>query len=314
MRSEVSPFASSVVPKPITALALLNDRAKRRGTRLTMIRPCEESQTTPDFEVGLGISEIAGSAGCGKTQIALSLCVTCACTPLKTSASPLGKAMFLALGEGATQRVIAKRLFQMVKARNDNNTVNLHGQSVNSVLGRILTRTIRNQDEFEDFFFQELPSVLQKDRDIAFVAVDNIASLFRAPDGKHSLGIAERSYLLFRVAAHLRRLSEHHLVPFLIINQVTADFSSTNCNSVIPAMGLSWANCVNDSFLLSRSETTQNSGLSYGNDKAGSFPTVSKFQRTIRCRFSPSRRPVEASFTIDVAGVNGVGSTEHTTT
>jgi hypothetical protein len=89
-----------------------------------MIRTCFESKTTNNFEVGLGISEIAGTAGCGKTQVALSLCVTCACSPLKTPDSILGKAMFLSLGEGTTQRMIAKRLFQLVKARKEDNTAN----------------------------------------------------------------------------------------------------------------------------------------------------------------------------------------------
>lgn len=313
MSSNAHPDATSMIPQPRTALALLNGGAKRR-TRLTMIRTCFESKTTNNFEVGLGISEIAGTAGCGKTQVALSLCVTCACSPLKTPDSILGKAMFLSLGEGTTQRMIAKRLFQMVKARKEDNTANLDDQSVNSILERILTMTIRNQDQFEDFLFQELPIILQNDPAIAFVAVDSIASLFRAPDGKQSMGVAERSVLLFRVATHLKKLSEHHLVPFLIINQVTADFSSSNCNSVIPALGLSWANCVNESYLLSRSESPQNSGLPNGSNKAANLPSATKFQRRIRCLFSPSRCPVETSFTIDITGVNGEFSMEHTTT
>ena len=320
-------IATTSVPQPSTALTLLRNNATRR--RLTMLRPCSESQSESqkadcEFELGLGITEIAGSAGCGKTQIALGVCVACACTPFKTKAqdssdssehAPFGKALFVSLGEGTTKPMIAKRLFQMAETRkaehlatntNTNTNNNLEDQTVTSVLNRILTRFIRNQDEFELFVFHELHKLLEKDQDIAFIAMDSIASMFRASDGKHSLDAAERSGLFFRVAAQLKKLSEHHLVPFLIVNQVTADFESKEGNAVRPALGLSWANCVNESYLLSRNETTQN-------EEAGRLQTTFKFRRTIRCRFSPCHYPGETSFIIDVGGAKSLSpKTTHT--
>jgi hypothetical protein len=50
----LDPVTTSMIPKPSTALALLNGKANRRS-RLAMIRPCGDSKTTPDFVIGLGL-------------------------------------------------------------------------------------------------------------------------------------------------------------------------------------------------------------------------------------------------------------------
>lgn len=291
-------------PRPSTALRLLRNRSALQKHPLSLIRSSTDrqgpSQGSVDFELGLGITELAGSAGCGKTQIALGICVACACTPLNPNGDGrllFGKALYVSLGEGNAQIMIAKRLHQMADIRKVE--LNLHEQPTSAILNKIRTRQIRNQDEFEQFIFQELPELLRQDKAIAVLAMDSIASMFRIYESKPSFEIAIRSGQLFRIAAQLKKLSKQHTLPILIVNQVTADFSSLNGSCVMPALGLSWASCVDESFVVAREETTTCCTRENEADKVGG---QLRFQRTIRCRFSSMRIVVETDFIIDDGG------------
>mmetsp|Transcript_15772 Transcript_15772/g.23089 ORF Transcript_15772/g.23089 Transcript_15772/m.23089 type:complete len:226 (-) Transcript_15772:374-1051(-) len=72
-----------------------------------------------------------------------------------------------------------------------------------------------------------------------------------------------------------QKLSHQYNVPIVVVNQVTASFSSSSSNfslqklhmscsmeRMMPLLGLSWSNCVNTRFLLTRNETTENYGKS----------------------------------------------------
>ena len=237
---------------PISALTLLREPRKR--PRLPLLRP--SSSTSPAqleveiaLELGLGITELAGAAGTGKTQLALALCVqaaTCKIVTVENEPTPTQvyyKALYLSLGEGTTQTKLAQRLEQMVTAQ----------QYPLGTLQRILIRMVRNQDEFLEMLRTDVPAMLQRQR-FGIIVLDSIAGMFRLPDVMtDTTFVPQRSDTLFQVAAMLHQLSEHHPLPILVINQVTTSWLSKE-NAVLPALGLSWANCVTTSFMVSRQE------------------------------------------------------------
>jgi DNA-repair protein XRCC3 len=280
----------------VNALELL-ERARKNQLRshIALLRPAKDGKDG-HFPLRLGITEIAGSAGCGKTQIVLGACVA-------TASKLQSKAMYLSLGEGTSQPAIAHRLSQMAQQRIAQRC-KMQNQTVNEVLNRIVTRFIRNQEEFSLFIFHELPQILEKDKQFAFVAMDSIAAMFRANDHCEVVNAAERSCILFKIAVKLKELSGTHGIPILIVNQVTADFSSNNSSSVQPALGLSWANCVNERYLLSRRESNIFTDLPSNDEdrKTHVVPSSTKFERSILCRFSPCCANIEHSFVIDDGG------------
>lgn len=94
--------------------------------------------------------------------------------------------------------------------------------------------------------------------------------------------LSQRAIEFFKLSAHLRRLSAEHNMPIVIVNQVTdlfePDSSKNACNSSssssvaefmrhqarrssnilkLPALGLSWANCVNARIFLTRGSVSR---------------------------------------------------------
>jgi RecA/RadA recombinase len=311
---------SIISQPPASALTLLRRHQTRRESkeRLSLLLHSRKGAALP--LLGLGITEIAGPAGCGKTQIGLSVCVSCAMMQRKRQepttttndddddddenkdrfpdniipTAPLSKtayyyyetALYVSLGEGTTQARVAQRLHQMA-AQRGNYGFNNHNNS-GEVLKRILTRFIRNEDEFKTFLERDLPRMLLTQSNIGAIVLDSIAGLFRVAQTT-TTDYAMRSGVLFQVAAQLKRISEMYQLPIVVINQVT---SSLQANRIVPALGVSWANCVNTSYMLSRSEGLQ--------DKQGKQKCT--FLRRISLVRSSSLAPFSTCFRIDASG------------
>lgn len=289
--------------QPVSALTLLRKHRKQEqsNSRLFLLLHPREGGALP---LALGITEIAGLAGCGKTQIGMGLCVSCAMqgqreetgnenrftgnAPASHVENRYHTALYVSLGEGTTQARVAQRLHQMAVQR---------GNDSADVLKRILTRFIRNEDEFLIFITNELPHMLTQSC-IGVMVLDSIAGLFRVSQTRHtSTTYAKRSGVLFQVAAQLKLLSELHQVPIVVINQVT---TSLEANKVVPALGVSWASCVNTSYMLLRSEGMCVRTVTPESEQRESQPI---FSRTISLVRSSSVAPLSASFRIDASGV-----------
>lgn len=344
-------------PAPRTALALLHHNRANQTSRLQLLRrrstaavdsnassTCNESSTTTTTDwltlpIG-GIHELAGEAGAGKTQVALSLCIAAALSNTTTSTAttttiaaaaikpkqPI-RAIYVGLGK-ATMPKVAQRLQQMAAAQTQRqsptttpSTLTSTTTTAGTVLSRILTRACVNQDNLWHLLQTELPLVLQQ-QPCSILILDSVADLFRSQQlhdtraasqtTNESHLAARRSATLFSLAALLKQYSERYNVTVLVLNQVTASMgndpaqrstmafqSSSNNNNnndnistSLPALGLSWAHCVNHSYLMSRRETT------------ASATGTTVFTRTLRLRRSATHttRESSAAVKIDAAG------------
>ena len=229
------------------------------------------------WELDRGITEISGEGGSGKTQICLSLCVSCAMSPFlhpgsltnysvdRTGEGPDGghyKAIYVSMGEGIRSVTVARRLEQMVRARlnndaNSDDDVSICNDAIiKRILSRIVLISIHNEDEFADFVNGDLPDLLSRidDRNglrrrrtkIGLIALDGIAGFFRFSDlsslNRHdekSLFFQRRGPRLLRVSCRLRELSDVYNVPVLITNQVTAFAEQISASCPEPSSVLS---------------------------------------------------------------------------
>ena len=278
------------------------------------------------------------------------------------------RAVYVTMGEGLSPSQIAYRLGQMATASTSSassvSSTNTHhgngsGQGNSdstAILNRILTRSVRNEDELLDLVRRELPAMLRRgwgdDRNacnvhsstaspsaegrIGLVVLDSIAGMFRLPDVAKDRGtafFARRSEILFGLSAQLRKLGDEYGVAFVVANQVTAGKAASgggprimggsgggsgSGGNAIPALGLSWSNCINTRFVLRRSETlSSRMGVSSVGSGGGSGATnangtqqqnqqaqapVSMFKRWARVAMSPVLPPVSVPFVIDVRG------------
>lgn len=243
------------------------------------------------WELGNGITELSGEGGSGKTQICLSLCVTCVMMPplyqfdsdsnqYASKTNQYYTALYISMGEGIRSTTIARRLEQMVQSRLDRTYPNNY---VERFLSRIGLISLRNEEEFLDFVDHDLPSILEhkhhhpqrhrkhqrsQSQKISLLAFDGIAGFFRFSDPlfqqfqkSNSTFHQQRGSRLLHISSQLRKLSDLYNVPILITNQVTASIPSSDTPSLstspggdLPALGLAWSNCVSTRYILQRKD------------------------------------------------------------
>uniref|UniRef100_A0A7S1FQ87 RecA family profile 1 domain-containing protein n=1 Tax=Corethron hystrix TaxID=216773 RepID=A0A7S1FQ87_9STRA len=245
---------------------------------------------------------------------------------------------------------------------------------VKDVLSHVHTLDIRNVDDFMDLINNRLPSMMSSsDYDVSVIVFDSIAGIFRDdfdyavssesqressdPTGKkrshqdrhEAARLAEasaRSGKLFAATAQIKKLSQRHGAPVVMINQVTADFKGAGAgvDGVIPALGLSWSNCINSRIMLSRRDvtnenhatfhrsiyhehgqrhcsltnnntTTPNNNIQLRPQKmpydsirtqAPSHLPTTEFHRELHVIFSPNVAPKTLAIAINASGVRGI--------
>ena len=158
--------------------------------------------------------------------------------------------IYVSMGEGTTQQQIGQRLHQMITERYPNNDSN--GASI--LLKRIITKKINNEDEVMDFLFHELPNrLLSSKNKVGVLVLDSIAGIYQCQEDaiQNSNYYVQRSTIFFQIATQLKKLSLQFNLHILVVNHVTYSIAY---ETLIPSLGLSWSNCINTRYLLSRNQ------------------------------------------------------------
>ena len=257
------------------------------------------------------ITEIAGPAGVGKTQMALTLCAD--------SVMLHQKAVYVALGGGSSSSlgIAAHRLRCMLLARlrthssgssTSNATPAVSDEMIqHQYLRNVYFQWVRNTEEFMELLQLGLPKLLDSQQHPStggtrVVVLDGIANLFRHPE-HHEYTLKrnywqERSSTFFQLSTLCKKLSEHYQVPFIILNQATTCIqedgiaaSSSRSNSchdtatsrLEPAMGLSWRQCINASFFVDNTNTLILSSNNENKKSDSSRAPITRRRRRMVC-------------------------------
>lgn len=236
-----------------------------------------------------GLTEIAGEAGVGKSQICMQLLLSAALPSNVSSrdsndrSSVTGPGSFvLSCGEGPfPSRRLSQMATRMAATAGE-------GVTADQLLQRIVVQEARNLDEQLDVIIQKLPEIMERFQ-LQLVVVDSIASLFRSEMGNKRSDMTLRTRLLYKMAQVMKTLSVKHNTAFVVVNQVTSKPIFGGGGATVPALGMAWSNCVNTRLVLHR----QAAGLGA--------------PRLLIVEMSPALPYIRAPFTISMEGVNGVG-------
>eukprot|EP00904_Undaria_pinnatifida_P013906 jgi/Undpi1/9646/HiC_scaffold_27.g12102.m1 len=249
------PWLAGTAPACTTALAMSRD--KTRPGKLSFGCPNLDAAFHGGVSVH-GITEIAGEAGTGKTQLCLQLLLQAQLAP---EAGGLGgKSYVLTCGEGVFP---SRRLRQMADRYKDR-----QGVDPAIIMEGVCIQSAKNLDDQMKILMEHLP-LLMEAHNIRLVVVDSIAALFRSDLGGGKGATVERSRLLGQLSQQMKRLSDRHHAAFVVVNQVTANFSSAiggrgggvgaaeerQGDRNVPAMGLMWSQCINSRFIVRKRDS-----------------------------------------------------------
>lgn len=233
-----------------------------------------------------GITEISGVAGTGKTQMAMQLLLQ---AQLPRELGGLGgKAIYLCCGEG---NFPIRRLLDLAEGFE----VHHRGKGAEvkgaELLENVLIERVRNSDELQVLVKDRLGAIIAQNS-VRLVVLDSIAGLLRNEFVGKGQSIA-RARVLQDLGQAMKALSDVFGTSFVVTNQVTADAANLSgtryglmAQDHMPAMGLSWSECVGTSLLLTRSGARG-----------------AQAARRARLLFSPTMPAASAPFAIERAGV-----------
>lgn len=192
-----------------------------------------------------GIVEIAGESGCGKSQLCQQLTLTVQ-YPVSDGGFE-GGAVYICT-EG---RFPSNRLHQLIQnfpkhyyKHNNNNNNNIDfGEN-------ILVVQVGDFDSL-DKCLKKVKNVVSR-RNIKLLIIDSIAGIFRGNYETNDL--TQRTQDLRTTGNILHNLSFNYNLLVVCVNQVTQSLSD---GSVIPALGLAWANIVTTRLMLTRRGTSR---------------------------------------------------------
>lgn len=184
------------------------------------------------------ILEISGTAGVGKTQIAIQLALMSAIPQFHGGLA--SKAVF-AFTEGPPP---IRRITQVATALSDR--FNL---SRNSLLSSIVVEKVDSVDDLLYWADVRLPHLLRQSN-ARVVLIDSVTALYR-PEFEDAMSRANHLALM---AMALRRAVNRVQGVCICVNQVSQRFEIDvqTLSTIAPALGVTWANCVATRVFLSK--------------------------------------------------------------
>ncbi|XP_077238313.1 homolog of X-ray repair cross complementing 3 (XRCC3) [Tasmannia lanceolata] len=244
------------------------------------------------------VTEISGESSSGKTQLCLQLLL---CAQLPISQGGLASSSLYIHSEFPFP---FRRLRQL--------SLSFLSQS-DDPCDRIFVHPVQSADELLslldriEIFLSNPPSSLP----VKLIVIDSIAALFRSEFDNSPADLKRRSSLFFRIAGKLKSQANRFGIAVVITNQVVDLVESDGVSGlrignfgclyssgrrVCPALGVSWANCVNSRLFLSRRDEIVNGDSGGGGTR-----------RKLQVVFAPHLPESSCEFVIVREGVFGVG-------
>jgi len=208
-----------------------------------------------------GITEIAGEAGCGKSQCCLTLALQCLLD--EADGGLRGATAYLSCGEGTFP---IRRLEQMaqVYARK----YSAQGKRYEDFLDNVKILECHSTEHAQETLNRQLPDMC-RENNIRLLVIDSMAGLVRTEfDSSSCEEMKLRTAALFKLSRQLKWLADTYRLCIVVVNQVTAifdgggggggsgaSFFASGGNDTTPALGLAWAHCVNTRIMLRRDAT-----------------------------------------------------------
>jgi len=209
-----------------------------------------------------GITELVGESAAGKSQMALQWLIQAQMPPESGGAN--GASVYL-----CTEDVPLKRLKQIAQGYSQR----YEWAKDFDFLQNIFIESVPELEQFQRAIFEILPRMLSE-QEIRLVVIDSLGAVLRTEFEANEM--SERAALLFRIGAHLAKLSSQYACPILVVNQVSDAFlpeymnssrqpfdsligNYTSKNAVrssgrmcLPTLGVSWAHCINTRLFVTR--------------------------------------------------------------
>lgn len=231
--------------------------------------------------------------------------------------------MYLSCGEG---QVPFGRLRQLARAYEKKYEI-----SEESFLDSVLTLKVNNVEEQLQVVLKDLDQLVPS-RNLKLVIIDSIAGLMRTDFSNNiKQDRIDKYEATFLLGQKMKKLSSKYNVPFLVANQVSADFSQGGASAARgqtankAALGLTWAACVTARYMLSKREQGSflGPGLDWGNgnqnpNAQASLATVDQLKKSypqqplkgtkrfISLKFAPHLPRCTAEYFIEAEGIRSV--------
>ncbi|KAF8392898.1 hypothetical protein HHK36_021138 [Tetracentron sinense] len=185
---------------------------------------------------------------------------------------------------------------------------------------RIFVRGVQSAEELLtllgkiDTLLVKSPSELP----IKLIVIDSVAALFRSEFENTPGDLKRRSSLFFKISSKLKSQAKRFGLAVMVTNQVVDLVDSDGLNGmrvgnlsclyssgrrVVPALGISWANCVNSRLFLSRDYEIVREEMGSEDAKGGDL----RMRRRLQVVFAPHLPQSSCEFVILREGVFGVG-------